>query len=188
MWLIIDETYRDFLPESPDGNHAAFAAETICGVIGIYSFSKSLAMPGHRLGAMIYPADIADQIIKVQDCLQICPARAGQVGVTWALEGLKGWRWHKRDQFIEGARDFAAVMEKVPGWMIASTGAYFAYVRHPFPDLPATEVARRLAEENGLLTIPGSFFGPHQEQYLRVSFGNLGSDMLADLPRRFRLS
>jgi aspartate/methionine/tyrosine aminotransferase len=27
-----------------------------------------------------------------------------------------------------------------------------------------------LAEENGLLTIPGSFFDPHQEQQLRVSF------------------
>lgn len=113
IWLVIDETYRDFLPETRDGSHAAFAAETNCEVIGIYSFSKSLAMPGHRLGAMIYPADIADQIINVQDCLRICPVRAGQVGVIWALQGLKGWRRHKRDQSIEGARDFSAVMEKV---------------------------------------------------------------------------
>jgi aspartate/methionine/tyrosine aminotransferase len=187
IWLIIDETYRDFLPDVFKQRHTAFSLERRRGVIGIYSFSKSLALPGHRLGAIIYPAEIADQVVKVQDCLQICPVRAGQLGVAWALVGMKDWRRSKRDQFIDNARSFSAAMHNIPGWTVESIGAYFAYVRHPFISRSAFDVAQRLAEENGLLSIPGTFFGPEQEHYLRVSFGNLRPETLAELPLRFKL-
>jgi aspartate/methionine/tyrosine aminotransferase len=79
------------------------------------------------------------------------------------------------------------MMAHVDGWKIESVGAYFAYVCHPFSRMTAVEVARRLASENGLLLIPGSYFGPGQEQYLRLSFGNLSADTVRDLPDRFIL-
>jgi len=85
IWLILDETYRDFLPEGPQKPHSLFDDRFRSNVISLYSFSKSLALPGYRLGAMIYPAHIAEHVIKVQDCVQICAARAGQIAVTWAL-------------------------------------------------------------------------------------------------------
>jgi len=51
VWLILDETYRDLLPAGQERAHDLFAdpdwADT---VIGLYSFSKSFATPGHRLG------------------------------------------------------------------------------------------------------------------------------------------
>jgi aspartate/methionine/tyrosine aminotransferase len=188
LWLIIDETYRDFLPEEAPRPHALFQDKALCGsVIGLYSFSKSFALPGHRLGAMIYPPEIASEVVKIQDCLQICPARAGQAAVTWGLGALDEWRRDKRVHFGEQARAFRAVMSNVQGWRIESIGAFFAYVRHPFVETPGGEVAKRLAEENGLLLIPGSYFGPGQEKHLRVSFGNLSAETLSQLPSRFRL-
>jgi aspartate/methionine/tyrosine aminotransferase len=187
IWLILDETYRDFLPEGSRKPHSLFDDRFRNNIISLYSFSKSLALPGYRLGAMIYPARIAEHVIKVQDCVQICPARAGQIAVTWALSGLEEWRRNKRQQFSDKAREFRLAMANVVGWEIASIGAYFAYVRHPYDGSDTEVIAQRLASENGLLLIPGSFFGPGQERYLRLSFGNLTKESLRALPTRFRL-
>jgi aspartate/methionine/tyrosine aminotransferase len=187
IWLILDETYRDFLPEGSRPPHLLFDDRFRNNIISLYSFSKSLALPGYRLGAMIYPGRVAEHVIKVQDCVQICPARAGQLAVTWALGGLDEWRRNKRQQFSDKAREFRLAMANVVGWEIASIGAYFAYIRHPFEGSDAGAIAERLASENGLLLIPGSFFGPGQERYLRLSFGNLTPESLRALPTRFVL-
>jgi aspartate/methionine/tyrosine aminotransferase len=188
LWLILDETYRDFLPEDAAGPHPLLQDRTLRGnVIGLYSFSKSFALPGHRLGAMVYPADVARDILKIQDCLQICPARAGQVALTWGLSALDSWRRENRRRFGDRARSFRLALAQLQGWTIDSLGAFFAYVRHPFEDLSAEQVAKRLAVENGLLLIPGSYFGPGQDRHLRVSFGNLSAESFAQLPERLRL-
>ena len=185
IWLIIDETYRDFLGEGPP--HHLFDDDIGEHVISLYSFSKSLALPGYRLGAIIYPVWLVEAVTKIQDCVQICPARVGQIAATWALSGLDQWRADKRQQLAAKAHAFATAMKSCVGWKIESLGAYFAYIRHPLSATPAKDVAKRLAHENGLLLIPGSYFGENQEQYLRLSFGNLTEDTLATLPDRFRL-
>jgi aspartate/methionine/tyrosine aminotransferase len=188
VWLILDETYRDFLPEEAMRPHALFQDKAGGeSVIGLYSFSKSFALPGHRLGAMIYPPEFASDVVKVQDCLQICPARAGQIALTWGLGALDDWRRSNRRRFGEQARNFRSALEQAQDWRIDSLGAFFAYMRHPFEGQSAEHVARRLAIENGLLMIPGSYFGPGQDRHLRVSFGNLSAEKLTRLPGRLRL-
>lgn len=119
--------------------------------------------------------------------MQICASRVGQAGVTWALGELGEWRREKRRLFADKAREFQSAMAQSNGWTINSIGGYFAYMRHPFGETSSVEVAKRLASENGLLLIPGSYFGPGQEQHLRVSFGNLSAETLSQLPERFRL-
>jgi aspartate/methionine/tyrosine aminotransferase len=136
---------------------------------------------------MVYPQNLARDVVKIQDCVQICPARAGQVAVAWGLGALDDWRRANRRRFAQQARDFRSALAQVQDWTIDSLGAFFAYVRHPFDRLPAEQVAMRLAVENGLLLIPGSYFGPGQEQHLRVSFGNLSPESLTQLPERLRL-
>jgi aspartate/methionine/tyrosine aminotransferase len=188
LWLILDETYRDFLPEDATRPHALFQDKAASGsVIGLYSFSKSFALPGHRLGAMVYEPDLGRDVVKIQDCLQICPARAGQIAVAWGLGALGDWRRDNRRRFGEQAQNFRLALAQVQDWTIDSLGAFFAYVRHPFYGVPAEQVARRLAVENGLLMIPGSYFGPGQEGHLRVSFGNLSAEGLTQLLERLRL-
>jgi aspartate/methionine/tyrosine aminotransferase len=55
---------------------------------------------------------------------------------------------------------------------LVSSGALFAYVKHPFTEQTAKQVAVRLAGEHDLLCLPGSMFGPGQEGYLRIAFAN----------------
>ena len=71
---------------------------------------------------------------------------------------------------------------------MVSAGAYFAYVRHPFAGRSDVEVAQGLAREQGLLALPGSWFGPDQERYLRFAFANLDEAVMPAIVERLTAS
>ena len=186
IWLIVDETYRDFLPLDAGSPHGLFA---IPGwqdnLIGLYSFSKSFCIPGHRVGAVAAGEAVVTQIAKVMDNLQICAPRPPQAALAKAIPALADWR---RDNTLEIAARTAAltgVMASAQGWEIEAIGAYFAFVRHPFGDLSSYDAAHKLACEAGVITIPGSFFGNGLEGYLRVAFANADVPTIRQLGTRF---
>jgi aspartate/methionine/tyrosine aminotransferase len=172
-WLVLDETYRDFRAAPEAAPHGLFrAAETRARLIQLYSFSKAFAVPGHRVGALIAPAPAMAEIGKVLDCIQICAPRAAQSAIAWAIPALKSWRQATSGAVARRSALFAEAMRAAPDWQIEAMGAYFAYVRHPFPDQTSVEVARQLATETGVLALPGSYFGPGQEGFLRFAYAN----------------
>jgi aspartate/methionine/tyrosine aminotransferase len=184
--LVVDETYRDFLPPGAARPHGLFAEDSWRGtVIQLYSFSKAYAIPGHRTGAVTADAAFIAQLAKILDCIQICPPRAAQGALPWAVEGLRDWREANRADVNGRIAAFRDAMAPLTGWRIESAGAYFAYLRHPFEGRSGHAVAERLAAERGVLCLPGSFFGPGQENHLRVAYANVDTAVLADLKGRF---
>ncbi len=67
---------------------------------------------------------------------------------------------------------------------MVSAGAYFAYVKHPHRGRKATDVAKRLADKQNLLALPGSMFGPGQEDFLRVAFANVDATAMPEIAAR----
>lgn len=65
-----------------------------------------------------------------------------------------------------------------------SLGAYFAFIRHPFPGVPGAVVSERLARDAGVLCVPGSYFGAAQDQYLRFAFANADVETISLLAER----
>jgi len=186
IWLILDETYRDFLPLDAGSPHGLFA---IPGwqdnLIGLYSFSKSFCIPGHRVGAITGGEVVITQIAKVMDNLQICAPRPPQAALAKAIPTLADWRRENTLEISARSSALTEVMAGAPGWEIAALGAYFAFVRHPFEDLSAYDAAHKLAFETGVITIPGSFFGNGLEGYLRVAFANADVATIRQLGTRF---
>jgi len=183
--LIIDETYRDFLANGANRAHGLFSAtDWRDHVIQLYSFSKSYAVPGHRVGAITAGPQAMGQILKVLDSVQICAARPGQEALAWAITAMADWRQEMRRTINARIAAFQGVVQRCPGWGISSIGAYFAYVRHPFAGMPAERVAETLAIERGVLGLPGSYFGPGQEGHLRFAFANADEAAIATLPAR----
>jgi aspartate/methionine/tyrosine aminotransferase len=74
------------------------------------------------------------------------------------------------------------------GYELISSGAYFAYLQHPFGGTPARDVARRLVDEHNILCLPGSFFGSNQEQCLRLAYANATVEEMPILAGRLRHS
>ena len=185
IWLILDETYRDFLPVPDARPHDLLATDGWQDtLVQLYSFSKSYCMPGHRLGAVTAGSGFVYELAKIIDNIQICAPRAPQMAVTPMLKDLAGWREENRQRIAARSAIFAEVMSGLDGWELLSTGAYFGYVRHPFAGEASLDVAKRMAREAGVLTIPGTFFGDGQEDFLRFAFANAGRDVIAELPDR----
>jgi aspartate/methionine/tyrosine aminotransferase len=187
IWLVLDETYRDFLPAEMGRSHEVFSIrDWQRSVISLYSFSKAYAVPGWRLGAITAGEPVLAEIGKVLDCIQINPVRAGQAAVTWAIDGIRDWREANRVEINARATLFRDAMAPLNDWRVLSAGAYFAYIAHPFPGTPAAQVAQRLAQERGVLALPGPYFGPEQEQHLRIAIANVSSERIAGLSERLQ--
>ncbi|MEH6405444.1 MAG: aminotransferase [Sneathiella sp.] len=187
IWLILDETYRDFLPEENQTPHSLFSKENWQGnLIQLYSFSKSFCIPGHRLGAVLGSEDLILEISKVMDNLQICAPRPPQVAVAKALPLLKDWREMNRIEIAARVNTLKQAFLGLPDWNISAIGAYFAYIKHPFTGASSLEVAQQLATERGVICIPGEFFGRNQENYLRFAFANADQETLNVLPARLK--
>jgi aspartate/methionine/tyrosine aminotransferase len=189
VWLIIDETYRDFMPQAGQRPHELFAAAEGVPphVVQLYSFSKAFALPGYRLGAVCGPPGFMEPFGKVLDTVQICAPRIGQIAVGRTMAALGAWREGNRGTIADRGRAFRKAMAKAQDWRIGSVGAYFAYIAPPASLGEAEDVARRLATDHGVLTLPGRYFGPHQEGWLRIAFANVAEARLDELPERLRL-
>jgi aspartate/methionine/tyrosine aminotransferase len=183
--LVIDETYKDFLA-APGRPHELFAAsdwdET---VVQLYSFSKVYCLTGYRVGSIIAGTRLIDEVAKAMDCVAICAPRIGQEAALYGLRHLAGWRDEKRSLMSKRVAALrGAFSGHDTGYEMVSIGAYFAYLRHPFRGTPARDIAKRLAEEENMLCLPGSMFGAGQEDYLRFAFANVEADVMPEIARR----
>ncbi len=184
--LVIDETYRDF-DSRAGAPHGLFAAgdwdET---VIQLYSFSKAYRLTGHRVGALLAAPERLAQVEKFLDTVAICPPQLGQRAALWGMRNLRGWLASERVEILDrrAAMEEAFAGLAAQGWRLEGSGAYFAYVRHPF-DAPSDALARRLVAEAGVLCLPGTMFMPAGggRAHLRLAFANVdrtGIGLLAE--------
>lgn len=185
VWLILDETYRDFLPGHTPRPHTLMNVEGWQdNLIMLYSFSKSFCVPGHRLGAITGGPQAVTEIAKIMDNLQICAARAPQAAVAKAIPALADWRDDNRLEIERRADALRQVMPKISGWDLVSVGAYFAFIRHPFRGVSSAAVSEQLAKRAGVVCLPGVYFGEGQEDYLRFAFANADVETIAKLESR----
>lgn len=182
--LVIDETYKDFRTD-PGPPHDLFSrpdwGDTL---IQLYSFSKVFALTGYRVGSITASEDFLGEVEKILDCVAICAPTISQGAALFGLTSLSAWK----DGKLRMAKEKATALRKAfehpqLDYRLLSAGAFFAYISHPFAQ-DAKTVAKRLAQKHDLLALPGSMFGPGQEQYLRLAFANVDAAVMPDVVAR----
>jgi Aspartate/tyrosine/aromatic aminotransferase len=183
--LVLDETYRSFRGTTAPA-HELFADPAWRDtVVSLHSFSKDLAIPGYRVGAVVASAELNREVLKLLDCVAIGSPRIGQEAAWAGLTTAQEWRAERAAEIAERRAGFAAAMADRPGgFEIAAIGGFFAWVRHPFPDRSTEQVVRELVTQQDLLVIPGTAFTPDDRRMLRVSIGNLDPQRVADVVER----
>ncbi len=185
--LIIDETYRDFLPDGPP--HDLFTRSGWRDhLIHLYSFSKAYSLTGYRVGGLAAGAGAMAAIEKIADTMTICPPHIGQLAAIHAIGHLRPWARARRDDMATRATALDAAFDRHrPAFELISRGAFFAYLRLPNVSESDVELAKRIVAEQSVLLLPGSFFGSDQNAgYLRVAFANIDEEQIDDMVRRLK--
>jgi aspartate aminotransferase len=183
LWVLSDEAYEDVVFR---GEHASIAAlpGMYARTIPIYTFSKSYAMTGLRLGYVaIENARIRERAKKVLFYTASNISSIVQFGGIGALEGpqdsIAAFRTElkaRRDLFYDGLRSLNEIFTGKP-----ADGAFYAFVRinpeWPIPDgggSGQTSLSWRMAEflikQARVGCVPGVDFGQQGEGCLRFCF------------------
>ena len=175
--FIIDETYRSFRP-TETAAHPLFGDPTWRDtVISLHSFSKDLAIPGYRVGAVVAGEPARLEALKILDCVAICAPPIGQIACIAGLEHATEWRREQAERIANRQQRFESVMADRPGdFELVAVGAYFGWVRYP------GELGTDDAHD--VLAIPGTAFTEGDEHMLRISFANLDPEQIDRLGER----
>jgi hypothetical protein len=183
--LLLDETYNTFTP--PSSRHDLFSTPQWGDhFVQIASFGKTFALTGYRAGALIASERVIEQTLKVQDSMVVCAPRLTQHAIAWGCDHLDAWV-DANAQTMQQRHDLFRASFPAPEnrFRISASGAFFAWVRHPFVGQSGRQVARRLAQEENLICLPGEAFGPGLEGYLRLAFGNITAEAIPAAVQRF---
>jgi aspartate aminotransferase len=183
IWLISDEAYEDVVYD--DGEHVSPAS--LPGMydrtISFYTFSKTYAMTGLRLGYVAAKdAKLRDRMKKALFYTASNVASVVQFGGIGALEGsqaavaeFRNELQARRDLFYEGIREHAGdVFAGAP-----PRGAFYAFLKINPDSLAASSrkaeslswaMTEYLISEGRIGCVPGADFGAHGEGYLRFCF------------------
>jgi aminotransferase len=184
LWVLSDQTYHELRYGTPSPLSPAAAPEGRDRVITVSSFSKSLGLAGWRLGFLTGSAALVGEVLKIQDCSVICASRAGQEGLRAILPDAEQHTTRVR-RTLRDRRDRLVASLKVAGLgsFVDPAGALFLFLR-----LPGGEDDRafchRLLEEQHVVAVPGSAFGPGGEASIRISFGAVPVERLDLVARR----
>jgi aspartate/methionine/tyrosine aminotransferase len=183
--LILDETYRSFRGTGEPAHRLLADPGWPETLVSLHSFSKDLAIPGYRVGAIIASPALNREVGKLADCVAICAPRIGQEAAWAGLTQARPWRAERAAQVAGKRAQLQAVMAGRPGgFELLSSGGFFGWIRHPFTGHHTTGIVRELVTKHGILVIPGTAFLPDDRATFRVSFANLDHARLADFAAR----
>ena len=176
IYLITDETYEHFIYDDAKFVSALSLDKEIEHTISLFSFSKSYGMSGYRIGYAIFPAGIYREMLKVQDTLTICAPSPLQVAAEAAMR--LGAAYPK--QFIPRIERVRKIfIQRLTGLdfveMPVTKGSYYFLLRLRTKKSD-WNIAKRLIEKYGVITIPGGVFGTRYPA-LRVAYANVDESM-----------
>lgn len=166
--VISDEAYEKIVFE---GKHVSIASLNGIKdrVVSIFTFSKTYAMTGWRLGYAVARKDIIDKMVKLNMYIVACPVAFVQRAALTALEGPQDCVQEMVSEYRRRIDLVYRRLREMPDVMVVKPKGTF-YI---FPNISrygkSEKVAEQLLYSAKVAVVPGSAFGRYGEGYLRIS-------------------
>ncbi len=155
IYLISDEPYRELVY---DGAEVPYLTKYYDNTIVGYSFSKSLSLPGERIGYLVMPDSLtdADNIISAAGVANrilgfVNAPGLQQLAVAKCLDSKSDVEYYNRNRKL-----LYDTLKQLGFSCIKPEGAFYLFVKSPIEDEKAFCAK---AKEYRLLLVPGSSFG-----------------------------
>jgi aspartate/methionine/tyrosine aminotransferase len=172
LWLLSDECYDQIVlqGEGVAPSLANFADPD--RVISAFTFSKTYAMTGWRLGYACGTAPVVDAMVKVLEANSSCTSTISQKAGEAALDGPQDCvatmvaAYRRRRDLVVDLLQEAGLLLSTP------TGAFYILADVSPSGLDSRAFALRLLDQRGVAVAPGSAFGEVAAGAVRISLAS----------------
>lgn len=168
--VISDEAYEDLTFETPHVSIASLPG-MFERTLSVFTFSKSYAMTGWRVGYVVAPDPwmsalrklVLNTVNVVSTPMQWAAVAALTEGEDFIAQAREAYR-QRRDRLVQGLRELGFVCDP-------PQGTFYAFPNvEPVLGSKSWDAFDRLLTRTGVATVPGVVFGPHGEGHLRFTF------------------
>ncbi|HIX30460.1 MAG TPA: pyridoxal phosphate-dependent aminotransferase [Candidatus Blautia stercoravium] len=164
IYLISDEPYREL---AYDGVDVPYLTKYYANTIVAYSFSKSLSLPGERIGYLVIPDQAADGK-EIQAAANVATRILGYVNapslmqraVARCLDARADVPYYNRNREV-----LYSGLKELGFACIKPQGAFYLFVKSPVED---EKVFCEAAKKHRILLVPGSSFAC--PGYVRIAY------------------
>ncbi len=141
-------------------------------VASFFTFSKTYAMCGFRLGYCVVPDKLVEPLVKTSEYMTLCAPHISQLLGIKALSLPNIYinkmvnEYNKRRKFIVNSLNNLGLKTKMPD------GAFYAFSDIKDFSKSSEKFANDLLRKAKVAVIPGTEFGKYGEGYIRVSYAN----------------
>jgi len=164
LWILSDEVYEDYVYDLP---HISIATRAPERTVTTFSFAKSYAQAGLRVGYALGPADVIATVKKLVNHSVYNVPVAMQMAAYHALTTGSGFLANARERY-RGARDRARARLHAPA-ALPPGGAYLWVDFSKWSGDDCMPVLEKVAAA-GVLLAPGSAFGDACKAHARLCF------------------
>src|SRR5207244_5020820 len=158
LWLLSDECYDQILLDGTWTSPASLAPDD-ARIATVFTFSKTYAMTGWRLGYLAGSADLIDTVTKVLESNSSCVSTISQVAAEAALDGPQDCVTEMVTAYRR-RRDLVVDLLREAGLFITEpTGAFYCMADISPSGLEARDLSFTLLREKHVSVAPGSAFG-----------------------------
>ncbi|HQE48337.1 MAG TPA: aminotransferase class I/II-fold pyridoxal phosphate-dependent enzyme [Fervidobacterium sp.] len=182
LLVISDEIYSEL---TYSGNHYSIGAlpDMRDRTITINGFSKAFSMTGWRLGYVMGPKAIMDQMKKIHQFVIMCSPTISQYAGIEALKNGDGDIEKMKKEYDKRRKYLLKEFDRLGLPCFEPRGAFYI-----FPDIrkyrmTSEEFATDLLEKEHVVVVPGTAFGDSGEGFVRISYA-YSLDALKEAVRR----
>lgn len=170
LLVLSDETYCDLVYE---GQHTSMGAlpDMAAATVSMFSFSKTYAMTGWRVGWVVAPPDVVQTMNVLQEHVVSCASAVSQYAALAALQGPQECVAEMRETYRQRRDYIAAALNAIEGVQCPiPRGAFYAFPNLARLSDSSDALADRLLQHARVATIPGTAFNSAGEGFLRISY------------------
>ena len=176
LWLLSDECYDQILLDGSWTSPAAIAPDDP-RIASVFTFSKTYAMTGWRMGYVAGSAELMDTVTKVLESNSSCVSTITQVAGEAALDGPQDCVGEMNAAYRRRRDAVMAILRDAELFVAEPRGAFYCMADISPSGQGARDFAFALLRQRGVAVAPGTAFGDVARDAVRISLASSDADL-----------
>ncbi len=168
--VLSDEAYEKFVYDGERHISIGSLNGMESHVVSIFSFSKTYAMPGFRVGYAAGPKDIIEAMTRLKLGSTLSTPTVSQLAAKYALESSQASVSHMLKEYTRRRTLIYKRVREIGFECQKPKGAFYLFPSIKNFGLSSVEFSKFLLEKAKVLVVPGTEFGKYGEGFVRMSY------------------